>query len=129
MGYRKVPTIYVLEFDKHDGLVVRMKGMKIGKLRRLIRVMDEDEDSRTGEMVEEVVDLFAGHLASWNLEPEEGGDTLPTTREEVEELELNFLFDLVNGWMQAMTGVEDDLGKDSPSGEQFPGQPVMMEAL
>lgn len=127
MGYRKIPTIHTIEMPKYEGLVVRMKSIKIGKMRRVMAMLDDD-DRKLTEVTDEMVEAVAANLVSWTLEDEEG-NPLPATREEVEELELDMLTDILGEWLDRMTGPSDDLGKDSSAGEKFPGQPLTMEAL
>lgn len=128
MGYRKVPTIYTLDkIPGEDGLVVRMKAIKIGKIRKLVRLLGLDDDQML-EALDELFSLLSEGLVSWNLEDEEGAP-VPTGMAGIEELELPFLLNVLNCWLENMTGVDADLGKDSPSGESFPGRPLTMEAV
>jgi hypothetical protein len=127
MGYRKVPTIYTIKPENYKGLEVRMSGTRIGKVRRLIN-LQESEDEKTIEMLDEMVKLIVDNLVSWNLEDEEG-NPLPADKEQVEELELPMVLDIIGGWVDSMTGVPDDLGKDSASGSPSPVELVTMEAL
>lgn len=133
MGYRKVPTIYTLtEIKDEEGAVVRMKAIRIGKLRKLMRVVTVDEDQMTPELIDEIFKLLLEGLVSWNLEYPDGeneGQPIPTTMDGIDELELPTVMNILNSWLENMTGVDDDLGKDSPSGESFPGRPLTMEAL
>lgn len=127
MGYRKKINVITIDLnDKYEGLVVRMKSPTLGKLRKLMSMIDRDKlDS---DMIGGVIDLIASHLLSWTLEDEEGVE-LPVNSEEVGDLDLPMLMDIAYGWIGKVSNVDDDLGKDSPSGEQFPGQPATMEAL
>jgi hypothetical protein len=77
--------------------------------------------------MEEISAQLGNALVSWNLEDEDG--PVPATLEAIEEQDFSLIMSVVNSWLSAITGVSDDLGKDSPSGPQFPGQPVTMEAL
>ena len=131
MGYRKVPTIYTLaDIKDEDDLVVRMKAIRIGKLRKLMNVVDNDD--LEAEAIDEVFKLLEEGLVSWNLE-EEGEDgvwrEVPSTMEGIESQELPFVLKILSAWLEQMTGVDDDLGKGSASGETFPGRPLTMEAL
>lgn len=125
MGYRKVPTIYTIDdFEKYPGLEVRMKGLKLGKLKKFITMDDDDLDSS----VEEIVKLLAEGIVSWNLEDEDG-QPVPTTPEAFDDQELEFLMDLFGAWSDRILGVSKELGKDSTSGVSFPAPPLTMEAL
>lgn len=127
MGYRKVPVIHTLEIEGREGLVVRMRGMKIGKMRQIVRVMDS-EDAGTAETLDEMIDAISEGIVSWTLE-DENGIPLPATREQIEDLELGELTDILNAWLGKISGVDEELGKGSPAGGKFPGQPLTMEAL
>lgn len=124
MGYRKTPTIYTLASIKgEDGLIVRMKAIRVGRLRKLMRVVSDD-DSQIDEMFE----LLLEGLVSWNLE-DENGVPVPTTMEGLEDLEMPTVLGILTEWLENMTGPSEDLGKGSPAGAQFPGRPLTMEAL
>lgn len=128
MGYRKVPTIYTLaEFKDEPGLVVRMKAIKLGKVRKLIRLVD-GENSNDLETLDEIFSLVEEGLVSWNLE-DESGAPIPADMSGIEEQELPMLLEILNVWLSQMTGVDEDLGKGSGSGVNFPGRPLTMEAL
>lgn len=127
MGHRKKINVITIDLnDKYEGLVVRMKSPSLGKLRRLMSTINRDELDAT--LIDGVIDLVAGHLLSWTLEDETGAEIQPTV-DEVADLDLVMLLDISNAWVGNVTNVDSDLGKDSQSGEQFPGQPVTMEAL
>lgn len=128
MGHKRVPTIYTLDkIENEEGLIVRLKGLRVGKLRRLVSIMESDERG-LADMLDELTGLLAEGAVSWNLE-EEDGAPVEFDREGVEDLELGQVMSIVGAWMDAMTGVDEELGKDSTSGEKFPGQPLTMEAL
>lgn len=128
MGYKRTPTIFTLtNVDGNEGLIIRMKSLKIGKLRRLIAIIESDNEDLT-KFLDEVFELLTDGLVSWNLE-EEDGEPVPADREGVESLEMQLILGLLGDWIDKMTGAGADLGKDSKSGELFPGEPVTMEAL
>lgn len=126
MGYRRVPTILTLtEFKGYEGLVVRMKAISYGKVRRLIALSNDTEND---EATEEMASAFQEHLVSWNVEDEQG-NPVPSTVEGVDAQDFDFIMDIIGGWLDMVTGPTEELGKDSSSGEKFPGAPVTMEAL
>lgn len=128
MGYKKVPTIYTLDKIKgSEGLVIRIKGLRVGKLRRLVRILESDERSLT-EVLDEALDLISANAVSWNV-TDEDDQPVELNREGLEELELSELMEILGAWTDKLTSVGDDLGKDSISGESFPGRPLTMEAL
>lgn len=125
MGYRKVPRIYTLTFDgDREGFVVRMKSMKLGQMRAILEIInDEDRDT-----VAELPAYIAKHIVSWNLEDEHGRPIEPSL-EAMDELDMDDLLEISKKWMDLIVGPDEELGKDSPSGGPFPGRPVQMEAL
>jgi hypothetical protein len=128
MGYRKVPTIYSLTFaeEEYEGFEIRMKGLKVGRIRRLIKAVDSEDKST--DSINEILSLFEEGLVSWNLE-DETGVPVPTTREGIEEQDVDFVMDIVSTWLDGMTGTGADLGKGSSSGETSPVELPTMEAL
>jgi hypothetical protein len=127
MGYRRVPTIHTLDnIEGEEGLIVRLKSIKIGKLRRLMTLTASDDTANQG--LEQIFDLLQDAMVSWNLEDEEG-QPVPATAEGLEDQEAELILRIVEAWMEVMTGVSTDLGKGSSSGESFPGRPLTMEAL
>lgn len=125
MGYRRVPVIHTLdEIEGEEGLVVRVKSISFGKVRRLLKLMDDD----TADVMDEISAQLVEALVSWNLEDEDE-QPVPATAEGIEGQDFGLVMAIVNTWLSKITGVDDDLGKGSPSGPQFPGQPVTMEAL
>lgn len=130
MGYIKVPRIYDLEFEgDREGLVVRMKGIKFGKVRRLLSVLGGDQDADlSDEDIETVFSELLDNIVSWNMEDEEGVP-IPVTRESLEDEEFRDILDIFGKWLEVLTGPSDDLGKDSASGATFPVALPTMEAL
>lgn len=127
MGHRKKLNVITIDLnEKYEGLVIRMKSPSLGKLRKLMTTLEGER--LAAPMIGAIIDLLGSHLLTWTLEDEEGVE-LPATTDEVGELDLPMLMDIAYGWIDSVTNVDDDLGKDSPSGEQFPGRPVTMEAL
>lgn len=125
MGYRKIPTIHTLDaIEGMDGFVVRMRSLKLGEMRRFAAILDS-EDERT---LDELPSFLARNTVSWNLEDEHGRE-VPVSAEAYDDLELEDVLNIAGEWMDCMTGPEPELGKGSPSGAQFPGAPVRMEAL
>jgi hypothetical protein len=127
VGYRKIPTIYTLDEIKGEpGLVVRMKTISFGKVRRLLALMDSDTND--SEVMGEISSQLVANLVSWNLEKEDG-TVWPETLESIDEQEYELVLGMVNAWLDKITGTSEELGKDSSSGEKFPGQLPTMEAL
>jgi hypothetical protein len=128
-GYRKVPTIYTLKFDEpFEGLEVRLKSIKIGEMRRMLRLIDSDDDNTT-DVLDNMVALIAKGIVSWNLLEEDGVTPVGTTLEDIDELDFDLLKVILDDWLDQVSGPSDDLGKDSPNGEKSQALSLTMEAL
>jgi hypothetical protein len=127
MGYRKIPRIYTLEFDGElDGLVVRIKSIKFGAVRRLVALMDEE--GKDVQLMGEINSYLADSIVSWTLQDEYGVD-VEVSPESIDELDFDEIMAIVNKWLDQMTGPSQELGKGSRSGAAFPGKPLTMEVL
>lgn len=127
MGYRRIPTIYTLDKIKgEDGLVVRMKGISFGKVRRLIALLDGDTGNDA--VMGAISDQLVANLVSWNLE-DERGVPVPETAQGIDDQDFDLILKIIENWLDQITGPDAELGKGSPSGASFPGQPLTMEAL
>lgn len=126
MGYRKIPTIYTLSFadPDYEGLEVRLKSVRLGRLRKMLKLSDEGN----AEGFDEIVDLLVENLVSWNLENEDGVP-VPATREGLDAQEIRFVMDIFSTWVNGMTGTDEELGKGFGSGEISPVALPTMEAL
>jgi hypothetical protein len=116
VGFKRQPKVYRLVFDQPDlaGLVVKARSLSIGEI--------EDDDAK-------VYEQFAAALVEWNLEGEDG-QVQPLTLESVmgyPDYELISL--MATTWLEAVTGVKEELGKDSSSGQPFPEGSIPMETL
>lgn len=127
MAYRRIPVIHTLELEKYDGLVVRMKGLKIGEMRRLVKTIESD-DLPTDEIMDAMIKSIADNLVSWTLQ-EEDGTPVPDDYDGVESLDFEMLQEITGKWLDRLSGPGEELGKDSSGGERFPGLPLTMEAL
>ncbi len=127
MARTKRPRIFDLEFSGElEGLHVRVKSIKFGRLRALMSLMDQDDQDVA--MMDRIASELAENIVSWDLLNEDGSE-VPVSKESVDDLEFDEVLAIVNEWLDKMTGVSKDLGKGSSSGATFPGQPVTMEAL
>lgn len=125
MGYKKVPTIYTLdEIPGEEGLIVRIKSIKFGEVRKLMRLTDDQSD----ESLDQMFKMLTNSIVSWNLE-DENDQPVPVSIESLEDQDMEFVMRIIECWMDRMTAPGLDLGKDSQSGAKFPGRPVTMEAL
>lgn len=115
-GYRRERKVFVLKFEEHPGLMVRVRSISTGALLELGAVADK---AKTGDQdaVKGLLSAFAGALVSWNLE-EEDGTPVPCTLAALIGEEMDFVVPMVTAWMNNMSGsvVGGELGKESSSG-------------
>ncbi len=127
MGYRKIPTIHTLEFDGAlEGLVIRVKSIPFGKVRKMMALLDDDK--KDGVVMDEITGRVADAIASWNLQDEYGRD-IAVSREAIDDLEFEDVMQLVDKWLECITGPNKELGKDSSSSATSPVPPLTMEVL
>lgn len=128
-GYRHKPKIYRLQFadEEFDGLEVVVRSLPVGEFMSLIRLQNKLDEDDT-ESVEELFKIFTDKLIGWNLEDEEG-TKVPRTLAGLMSLDLSFVLQIVGAWIEAMGGVDKDLGKDSTSGGTFLEAAIPTEAL
>lgn len=127
MSYRRIPVIHAIEIEEYEGLHVRMKSLKVGKMRNLVQQLEDDEIS-TPDLLDATVKAVTEALVSWDLE-DESGNPVPATAEEVEELDFDMLQSICSAWLGAISGPSEELGKGSGSGETSPVELPTMEAL
>jgi hypothetical protein len=123
-GYRRQRTVFNLTFPDFDGLVVSIRGQNTGETLSLF----ENRAKSDVEATKYMIITFANSLIEWNLEDEDGVK-VPTTVEGIESLDLPFVQELIDAWVTAVTGVDKELGKDSPSGGPSQEVSIPMEVL
>ncbi len=129
---RKSSTVTVQLTGDYEGLEVTLKALTIGDFREILPVLtkaEEVEDSNDLSLIQALVDDMVGilvkRIVSWNMEDDNG--PVPTT--EIADEEIPLIMGIFQGWTQAMTGVDKELGKDSVSGETSPMPSIVMETL
>lgn len=139
MGYKRQATIFELVFeefkdDNGQPLEVQTRSVPIGKLLSLVRLSglaDFSDDEKFTEEdiknVEKLFQVFAKALVKWNLEEQEDPlddsspwKPVPTTFEGVMDQDIDFMLKIVLRWVQTISNVTKDLGKDLTSGQRFP---------
>lgn len=115
MGFQRKRKVYKLDFEgtEYDGLVVRVGALTTGEYLEFVTLTataDEDEN-QTASLME----MLAKHLRSWNLE--EDGEPVPCNFEALKANDLGMNMAVVHAWIGAMSGVDEETEKKSPSGE------------
>lgn len=123
MARRRVPRIYEVEMD---GFTVRMKSIRFGKVRELMRALDSEGNEDA--VMESLAEHLLESIVSWDLVDEDGNE-MPVDRESLDELDYAEVVELSGKWLDLITGPSPELGKDSSSGVRFPVALPTMEAL
>ena len=124
MGYKRTPKLYQLTFEDHPGLEVTMRALDIDGFTKLARLAGglKNVDLRRAEgpelnaalaAMDEMFARFAKALREWNLEDDDG--PVPATAEGVRGQDLDFILEILTGWMDAIASVDTPLNGSSPS--------------
>lgn len=131
---RKQSTITInVAGEDYEGLQIVLRKLKISDYAKLIPLINQAENAdETNTDLDDIQGLMEGigntladFIVSWNMEDENG----PVPVEEIAGEELELVFNVFQGWIQAQVGVDAELGKDSRSGETSPMPNLVMEAL
>ncbi|HUM06360.1 MAG TPA: hypothetical protein VLT90_12925 [Terriglobales bacterium] len=112
MGFKPQRTLYKLKFtdDKYDGMEIVVRSVPIGTLAKL-----QSEGEKNQNSINELCELLSSNIQSWNLEFHDGSP-MPITLDSLLDQEFDFVYDVVNAWTSAITGVTDELKKDLKNG-------------
>jgi hypothetical protein len=129
MGFKVQRTVFNIRFaegSRFDGLFVQAKSISMGEVMRLSPEADKAREGSGVAEVQRLITRFSEELVEWDLEDEDGTPT-PPTLEGLLSHDPNVVLPIVLAWFDAMLQVDDDLGKDSNSGERFPEASIPME--
>ncbi len=116
MSYVAQRKIFNLRFETYPELEVRVSSITLGQM---FEVADQADRARAGAGLAEIrglTEVFAAHLASWNV-VNELGEAVPLTMDGFSTLDMDLALAMMVAWFEAMTGVDRDLGKGSTSGD------------
>lgn len=131
-GYRRAHKVYKLVFadPDMDGLVVRVRSIRIGELRELITLAQLDLDhvsAADADKVGRMFEVFADALISWNVEDDQG-EPVPATLAGVSTQDGDFILLIVREWLNIFT-VAGPLGNGSSPGGRSLEESLAMEPL
>ncbi|MFD5814419.1 hypothetical protein [Streptomyces sp. NPDC127038] len=126
MGFKRNPKIYRLKWEDGDysGLEVSIRSLNMGQL--LEAKSGKSASGKDG--LEGTVELLADRIVDWNLEDEQG-TPVPATLEAMKGEDDDLILDIINKWMEAVSGVPAPLEMPSPSGEISQVASIPTEAL
>jgi hypothetical protein len=131
-GYQRTPKVYKLVFTdpEYDGLIVRVRSIKIGELRELLglasAVAGGQVDLADASKVDRLFGVFADALLDWNLEDDQGRP-VPANLEGVSTQDADFISEIVREWMKVFQ-VAGPLGNGSSDGAKSLEASLPMEA-
>lgn len=116
MGYKPVPRVYDIEFDKYPGLRLRARATTMGSILDIpldLTQLEVSAQYQRSQFAE-----FAACLVEWNVEHPDtpNGEIceacgyapsapIPETLKAMRCLDAVFVLDLFTGWQQAITQV------------------------
>jgi hypothetical protein len=129
MGYKPPKKTYKLKFENpdRDGLEVYTKPVSLGEQMHFAE-LSQRADNDDLAAFEELLQMLAGNIESWNLEDDED-QPMPVSVESLKAQERNLVLEIIEGWFQAQTGVPAPLSGGSTSGDTSQVVSIPMETL
>lgn len=133
MGFVYEPDTYVLEFAEESmaGLEIKVRQITMGELKHLAKYAGGNFKLTLGNIEEfdRLMEFLVANIVSWNLE-KAPGEPMPITLDTFMGLAPKFASKIISAWVDVVSGVEADLGKESSPGEnQEELESVPMEPL
>jgi hypothetical protein len=127
MGFKPARKVYTLQFEQYDGLEVKATSVSTGAFLEIAALADQAKVDI--KFMKKLFQSFAEQsLRSWNLENDD--DTpIPATLEGLLSQDFEFVFEIIDAWMDTMVGVTEDLKAQSSSGKPSPELSLPMEPL
>jgi hypothetical protein len=121
VGFDVASTGRILTFEgtPYEGLEMTVDEAPLGLLTDIMqdyaKLTGEDLDVKTAaKLLKTLMENFAAVLEDWNAERK--GVPVPATLEGLRTLGSNFFTAVLGAWLTEKVAVDEDLGKDSPSG-------------
>lgn len=132
MGYKVQSTIFRLKFadEKYEGLEVRIKSPNMGVFLDITSMSSLDITKVTPENIEatnKVFGLFADSVLDWNLEDDAG--PIPHSVKGLRQLDVDFVMDMIQAWVEALQGASPGLPQPSGDGQPSLEASIPMEEL
>jgi hypothetical protein len=115
MGYKRSTLLLEFRDPQFEGLEVRMKRLSIGKMLQVSNLRDTDGFKDDEDKLNKLLSILSEAITSWNLE--EADDTpVPTTVEGIASIDPEFLFALIDAWLEVALAVSNPLAQRSSNG-------------
>lgn len=123
MAFEDEPRTYELTFKDFPGLQVAALEPSLGEM---LALQELAEKSRSTEGMRKLMQAFAKHLKSWNVT--KGGEPVPADLDGLLGRSAGFIQAVTDGFIQAVVGVPDSLGKALGGGVPSSLQASLTEA-
>lgn len=131
--YQPQRKIYNMQFEAYPGLEVSAQSASLGRLFKFQSMSNMPLSEMSAEFQKSIFGFFASRIITWNVthpeldadEEESGvcsvcgmaaGAPLPTTQESMFCLPLEFIMDIIKGWMTTLMRVSDPKDESSNNG-------------
>lgn len=127
MGYKRGGLNLVFKDPGMEGLEINIRrpsiddALAVEELRQLDR-------GQWREALGTILKRLAKAIRTWNLEDDDDVP-IPPSESALQELDIDFLMALMDGWVSATVTVPDPLERPSPSGESVQELSLPMEIL
>lgn len=133
MGFVPDEVLYNVDFSgtKLAGLEITLKDIDTDELLALGNLAAQAGGGSGGNLnvVDQLLTKFAEVIHSWNLEAKDG-TPVPVSRQALGKRSLpRFVLPVLHACIDAINGVDEDLGKGSPSGVPSPEASLPMAPL
>lgn len=145
MGFKPQALIYNLNFvdGMYEGLVIKMKGMSIGRLTSFVGAGWNSKDPAKNI---EVFNYIATRILEWNMDhpevdnpdkddPEKCAtcglkedDPMPKIGQSFLCIDINLIMKIMNTWVEAVAEVAAPLGQNTSSGEMLEKALAMLQS-
>lgn len=147
MSYKPQRTVYNMQFEDYPGLEVSAQSASLGRLFKFQGMSQMPLEKMSEEFQKDIFGFFASRIITWNVshpdldsnELEENGGKgvcsvcgmlpdapLPTTQEAMFCLPLEFIMNIIKGWMETLMKVSDPKGGSlNNGGSTTPAQQAM----
>ena len=127
--FKAKKKLYRLVFADEDmaGLEVTMTSVPMGDLLKL-QQLDPKSAAQNPEEFRKLLEIFAGAMLEWNLD-DDNDQPVPISVDSFLKEDIDFIFEIIKAWSDAVAGVSAPLDGGSTSGGTSPEASIPMDTL
>jgi hypothetical protein len=145
MGFVRDKKVFFIRWEEDtefSGLEIRARSVSTGKYLKIFRLAKAVEESDNSDVttqhkiLEELFEIFATVLISWNVQEHADPDDedsplvdVPATKDGLYSVDVDMALTVIYKWISCAAGVPDELGKESTSGDLSVEASIPMEIL